>query len=158
MAADHGVPMLRVLGLLALSLLVHPAWAQGDTPRIQGVWLAFAGEVEGKPLPEDAFLEPQTIHFTDREYRIEVNGQLAEQGEYALSKGKSAWFIDFSVQKGPEAGRVHLGIAELKNNELKICINPGGVKERPDSFLTRPGSGRIILNLKKTGASSSSTR
>jgi uncharacterized protein (TIGR03067 family) len=115
-----------------------------DRMQLEGTWAAVSAETEGVKGTEE-FIKNFTLVFKEDM----VTGR--HKAKYEIDPTKKPKTIDVTPSEGPEKDKTIEGIYELKENELKVCIAMPG-KERPTAFESKPGSGTVLLVLKKEKA------
>jgi uncharacterized protein (TIGR03067 family) len=114
-----------------------------DKEKIKGVWKIVSGEQGGKALPEDKLQEVANVEITDTKIILKAKGK-EEAVAYTLDPTKKPTAIDL-VQRDEKL----LGIYQLAGDDLKICWNEPGDKDRPTEFATKNGSQTRLLVLKR---------
>jgi uncharacterized protein (TIGR03067 family) len=95
------------------------------TPTLQGKWQVVGFERWGGPWKEMADAG-QTWDFSERELSCPDNAPLAVQGTYRIRHRE----IDIKTPKGREIP----GIYSLDGDTLKLCLNCGDCRIRPEGF------------------------
>jgi uncharacterized protein (TIGR03067 family) len=111
---------------------------RGDYAKLQGRWVVFRCERDGATMPERngrAFIyEGKTVHLdTDK-----------GRENYVLHEDTNPKRIDFVDGHNPPI----LGIYKLEDDTLVTCSADPGL-ERPTSFSTSPGDGRILTHTRR---------
>jgi uncharacterized protein (TIGR03067 family) len=134
--------ILLTVGLTALA--AGPDATKDDLKKGQGEWKIVAVELSGRDLT-DSFKEAKA---TVKEDKVTLN----------LGRGQPlAWTIKLDATTRPKCvdfkndkGETREGIYELKDDDLKVCVSiKASVAERPDDFVTREGSERILWKLRR---------
>ncbi len=145
----------RHLVLLAFVFILPVVMAAGpaadDKTALEGVWNAQSMEANGKPAPPEAV---KRTRFTFKGDKLLVRGNYDDDREeecsYQTDTTKSPKQLDFTP---PKEKKPLLGIYELKDDELKLCIRHASSSEgRPDKFSTKPESKLILIVFKKAKA------
>jgi uncharacterized protein (TIGR03067 family) len=119
----------------------------GDQTALQGVWVAQSMEIDGKPVSDE---DLKHMRFNFQEDTVIIRGNHNNDDEetmqYTIAPYKPLKEIDIT----PPQGKSILGIYELKDGELKLCLrhasSPSG---RPSEFSTKPDTQLVLLSLKK---------
>lgn len=146
-----------------------PAHVDGLTPekelaRLEGVWEVTSMVSNGKPLPQD---RTQGARFVFRKGTLTMTSPDAKEEDKALvrldpqrdpkqidllsrpksgpSQEKTSSLID-ELQE-----RTALGIYELREDSLRICLSPSDCLRRPSSFKSEEHSGDDLITLKRPG-------
>jgi uncharacterized protein (TIGR03067 family) len=122
-----------------LIFLLHTAF--GSTPdqdrhALEGKWRAIEATSNGQP-PPPGMLEKLTLVFRDN--TISVMG--APPTRFTLDTNLTPSRIDILNS------RHQVGIYELKDDILKLCIGMDG--DRPKAFHTEPGTDHTFMRLKR---------
>lgn len=127
--------MLRATALLVTVGLLGPADAPNKgaaAGKLEGAWKAVKGSDHGTRI------EPATVKMTlilkGGKYTVKVNDTVVGSGTYTVDASKSPGHIDTTSSTGPDAGKVDLGIFELKGDTLKTAFDKPGQKTRPGGF------------------------
>jgi uncharacterized protein (TIGR03067 family) len=143
--------LMRVVLLLGVVGLLSAAEANGkvdsaELKKLQGTWALVSGEMDGKPLPDEAVkknkmtwkqgaIELDSPHQSKEPIKAQVTG---------LDSSKTPHEMTFKRSKGPSAGKDIKGIYVFDGaDSFKVCFDPSG-KARPKELATTPGSGYIL--------------
>jgi uncharacterized protein (TIGR03067 family) len=127
--------MLRVTALLVTVGLLGAADAPNKgaaAGKLEGTWKAVKGSDHGNPIEPAMF--KMTLTLKGGKYSVKVNGMEVGSGTYTVDASKSPGHIDTTSGTGPDAGKVDLGIFELKGDALKTAFDKPGQKTRPGGF------------------------
>jgi uncharacterized protein (TIGR03067 family) len=143
---------LLVIGIAVCLIGANPAQedqAKKDREQMQGAWKAVSGELGGQEFPEDGLKQGNMkMTFKSDKYTFEMTGN-QEEGKVKLHADKKPKAIDFSIESGDDKGKTQLGIYEIENGQLKICVAKAGETERPTEFKTKEGSPNVLIVMKK---------
>jgi uncharacterized protein (TIGR03067 family) len=135
------------LALLAL-LLIGGAALTDDKPktdktRLQGRWRTVAGEFGGQPFVKSE-ISDQIFEFKgDRVITIQGTVTMSAV-PYSLDESKKPKQFNFE----PDDSAIRPAIYELKDDELKICMDvPGGT--RPTEFKSKAGTRQKMWTLQR---------
>lgn len=148
---------LRTLSLFAISFLLIGTAAADDAPlakedearndlqRLQGTWRLESFDDAKKTKIDPA---KRTL-FVGAELSILRDGDKVLQiGTLRLTTGKTPRRIDVAVRKGQHEDTTMLGIYELTDDTLKVCIDPEG-EGRPSKFESKADTSRYVAVYKR---------
>ena len=151
---------MRVLPLLAFAgvgLVLSSAGsayqqdsAKDDRARLQGEWAIVSVQIEGQTLTMDQLKEARLV-IQGKKYSFKL-GDTRLELTYQMDAGKTPRTIDLRVVEGAEKGKVYLGIYKFENDQYKICRATTPEGSRPGEFVTRPGSGHMMVVWKRGAA------
>jgi len=136
-----------VIAFLTLLVISGPAITDDkpktDKDRLQGRWRTVAGEFGGK-----AFVKSE---INDQIFEFKGDRVITIQGDvtmsavtYSLDETKKPKQFNFE----PDKEAIRPAIYELKDDELKICMDvPGGT--RPTEFKSKSGTRQKMWTLKR---------
>ena len=122
--------------------------AADDKDSLQGVWLAQSMESDGNSAPKEAV---ERMRFTFKEDTLLVKGNFnddrEEQCTYKIDAKQSPKHLDFTP---PKQDKPILGIYEIKDDQLKLCLRHGGSSGgRPSEFSAKRDSGMVLMVFKR---------
>jgi uncharacterized protein (TIGR03067 family) len=120
-----------------------------DIDLLQGTWYVSALEVDGQKMAA-AMLGAAQIVIEGSRFTSTGMGAVYE-GTIELDTSKKPRHLTMHFNSGPEKGNKNLGIYEMKNDTLRICLATRG-NERPSRFATKGGNGFALETLTKTRA------
>jgi len=138
--------------LTCLCVLLLPLALTGSTKKdldiFQGTWIAQSLQYDGQDVTNEIKL---SLIFKDDTATVEGQGDV--KTEYARIKIKldpdaRPKTIDITVVAGNQKNVAMKGLYELKEDELKLCVNVFG-KDRPTAFESAGGSNIALLTLKR---------
>jgi uncharacterized protein (TIGR03067 family) len=145
---------------MLLVILASAAAAAGpakkDLKPLQGRWEIEANVVDGRAFPKGLLKKARVIIKGDK--MTQKPELVNEDGEFKVgdpagftvtievNAAKTPRHLDVVVAAGKEKVRARGGIYALKKDTLKICFNP---KARPRDFMSKAGSGNILLVLQR---------
>jgi uncharacterized protein (TIGR03067 family) len=134
----------------ALVLRAEPApllGADKDAANLQGTWAIVSVEIEGKLLAMDNLKASRlTIHGKRYSFKL---GQTELEFTYKLNVSQSPKAIDLIGVAGQEKGKVYQGIYKFDKDRYIICRGITPERSRPTEFVTRPGSGHMMVVWKR---------
>jgi uncharacterized protein (TIGR03067 family) len=144
--------MLRCMMLT--SALVLAVQGGGDDPStkdldaMQGVWKVVELFEKGMKLTAKE-TDPVDIVMLGAKMVVNDDGKFREEITLKLDAKQKVKAVDFNYTKGPNLGKVELGIYELKGDTLKICINEKKNGARPTEFSSTKENEFSLVVLKK---------
>jgi uncharacterized protein (TIGR03067 family) len=137
-----------VLAALALSATVSAQTAPAapmskEATALQGVW--------DVTLFNDQAADAGAIalEFKDLTYAVYINGGVDETGTFALDASKTPWTFDLSIKEGNDAGKLQLGILEMKGEAIHGLLGTPGMSARPVSFDSADGAIEFVAVKRK---------
>ena len=124
--------------LCVVTALLMGAKAPKELETLQGNWQLSSGEMNGKPLPEKELKGKITIKGA--EYTLTIGDGEKVTGTQKLNTTANPKTIDIQNANGPDKGKTHLGIYEVKDDTFRVVFSAVG-KPRPTKFETHPDSG-----------------
>jgi uncharacterized protein (TIGR03067 family) len=121
---------LLSLALVALTLFTGqatPAQAPAlpkEVAALQGVWTV---TMMNDQDPGGAL----ALQFDGMKYAVLNNGATDETGTFKLDTTKTPWTFDLNIAEGNDAGKVQLGILEVKGDAIHGLLGTPGVATRP---------------------------
>ena len=141
---------LLSLALVALTLFTGqaaPAQAPAaalpkEVAALQGVWTVtlFNDQDPGGALG---------LQFDGMKYAVIFNGGVDESGTFKLDTTKTPWTFDLNIAEGSDAGKVQLGILEMKGDAIHGLLGTPGVATRPANFDSADGVIAFVAVKKK---------
>jgi uncharacterized protein (TIGR03067 family) len=138
--------------MLAIGLILAaavPAFAQTKPPAVpralvpfQGTWVLSGPS--GQPLTQDGEL---VITVTGDKYAQSVAGAVNERGSIKLDATKKPMWIDLHIAEGNDAGKIQLGLVDIKGDTMTGVLKVPGDTTRPASLA--PAEGVISFIAKK---------
>ena len=144
--------MRFILSLLVVGLVIVPRVAgqeivKKELEKLQGTWMFDSYEENGKQTPA-AELKDKRIFFGASQFIVKQGEELVQVGSVKLDPVDGHRDFDATVAAGPNKGTVMRGIYTLKDNVLKVCLDPDG-NERPKEFKTTAESGYLLVVYKR---------
>jgi uncharacterized protein (TIGR03067 family) len=137
-----------------LFMLCYVPWSADDRNQnakelapFVGVWQFDQVIVDGIKQPVPPFETNKMIITKDGRYTI-AQGPRITRGAIKIDSTKTPKHYDVVLNAGSNKSTTLLGIYELADDELKICL-PLRTKDRPSSFASNAGSGCIIHVFKR---------
>jgi uncharacterized protein (TIGR03067 family) len=139
--------------------LLLVVWKRGSTPagdkwkaiqselkRFEAKWRFVSIEIEGRPVPEEAFKEDSLV-LKGKKYTMTVHGR-STSGAFKIDPTVTPKAIDITITDGPSKDKTAKGIYELEGDTQKICVAAPG-QPRPTEFISKPDSGSVIQVLRR---------
>jgi uncharacterized protein (TIGR03067 family) len=118
-----------------------------ELEKLQGTWRYESYEESGKKTSADD-LKEKRVFFGANQFIIKKGDELVQVGSLKLDPIDGHRDIDATVIAGPNKGTTMRGIYSLKEDTLKVCIDPEG-NERPREFKTASDTGHYLAVLKR---------
>ncbi len=146
---------LRYLAALTAGLLVAadtppPKSAGPDYDKLQGGWRLVSVEVNGQPLAMEQLTDAR-LKVRGERYGFRL-GKTALEMTYRLRPDQQPKAIDLTLASGTNKGKTYFGIYRLEGDTYTICRPTEPGKERPTAFVTKPGSGLMLVVWKRQKA------
>jgi uncharacterized protein (TIGR03067 family) len=121
--------------------------ARKDHDALQGTWQVVALEQGGNKAPEED-LKRDSVRLVIKGDKLTftAGGAAAGEGTFKLDPEKKA--IDATVKRPDGKEEKSAGIYELKGDELRLFLAPGG-EGRPTRFESKAGSRAALLTCKR---------
>jgi uncharacterized protein (TIGR03067 family) len=142
---------LLSLALVALTLFTGQAVpAQAPTPApalskevaaLQGRWVV---TMINDQDPNGAL----ELQFDGNKYAVAGTGA-DESGTFKLDATKTPWTFDLSIEQGDDAGKLQLGILEVKGDAIHGLLGTPGVATRPAGWDSPDGAIAFVAVKKK---------
>src|SRR5438034_6834648 len=117
-----------------------------DYAKLEGTWRIVSLEVDGVKIPEETIKDSRLI-IKGKEFTMK-EPIATYRGNFIIDPSKKPKTIDIKFTEGPEKGNTSLGIYELNDGELKLCLTITA-KDRPKEFAAKPNSGHGLEVLKR---------
>lgn len=142
---------LLSIALVAFTLFTgQAAPAQAPAPALskevaalQGTWIVTL--FNDQAVPDDAF----SLQFDGNKYAVIANGGVDETGTFKLDTSKTPWTFDFTILEGSDAGKLQMGILEMKGDAIHGLLGTPGVATRPATFDSADGAVSFVAVKKK---------
>lgn len=140
---------LLSLALAALTLFTGqaaPATAPPlpkDVAALQGVWTVTLFNDQATP---DGAL---ALQFDGMKYAVIINGGVDESGTFKLDATKTPWTFDLTIVEGTDAGKLQMGILEMKGDAIHGLLGTPGLATRPANFDSADGVIAFVAVKKK---------
>jgi len=107
----------------------------GVLASLQGVWKMTT--TNGQDIT--AAGQEMTVTITGSNYAQALNGQVVEKGTFKIDEAKKPMTMDLSITEGDSAGKVQLGVFEIKGTTLTGKMGEPGTPTRPTDFTITEG-------------------
>jgi uncharacterized protein (TIGR03067 family) len=116
---------------------------------LQGKWKMVGVGKNGRFAPA-SFLANAKIYMTIQGdmYSVTNNGTLGDQGIIKLDTNQTPVHFDQYIQKGEDAGDIHLGIVRFKDGVLENFQAENG-SPRPNKFVTKWSDGASLAKFRR---------
>jgi RNA polymerase sigma factor (sigma-70 family) len=152
LAAGGLLMFLAVIGGVGLMLERSGALAavvpvvRTDRELLQGDWVVAAMTMDGRDASQEeieAFNKQKPLWVRGDEFNLPFDS------DYVLDTNAHPKRIDLTCRIMPPPNNFQIGIYEVTDDELKLCLGPICRDDRPKAFVTEPGSGRTLMILKR---------
>lgn len=114
-----------------------------EVAALQGTWAVTL--FNGQDAPEGAI----ALQFEGMKYAVVINGGVDETGTFKLDATKTPWTFDLSIVEGTDAGKLQMGILEMKGEAIHGLLGTPGVATRPANFDSADGAISFVAVKKK---------
>ena len=145
--------MHRIATLAAAMLFTGGVLAQGAKPptpaqaqaSLQGTWVitSFNGQAPGADDQQIALI------VTGDKYAQSQGGTINERGTFKVDTSKTPMAIDLNIVEGGDAGKLQLGVIEVKGDTLTCKLGQPGVGTRPSTMSMEEGYILVVAARKK---------
>jgi len=119
---------------------------QSELKRFEATWHFVSIEIEGRPVPEEAFKE-DTLVLKGKQFSSTIQGKTTN-GVFKIDPTVTPKAIEITLTDPPGKDKTMKGIYEMEGDTQKICMAAPG-KARPTEFVSKPDGSQIIQVLKK---------
>jgi uncharacterized protein (TIGR03067 family) len=117
-----------------------------EIQKLQGTWRIVSLEVEGAKM-EDVFVAGSKVMVSGEGFSTVAMGA-GYGGLLAIDATSDPYKLDMIFTYGPHAGARSLGIYRFEGDTWILCLGMAG-RERPEDFVTKPGSGHALEKLER---------
>lgn len=117
-----------------------------EIEKLQGTWRIVALEVDGNKMEEVFFGGSKMVVAAGAFTAVSMGA--AYGGILAIDALNDPYKIDMIFTYGPHAGSRSLGIYRFEADTWVLCLGMAGT-ERPENFVTQPGSGHALERLER---------
>jgi uncharacterized protein (TIGR03067 family) len=114
-----------------------------EVAALQGVWNITL--MNDEAAPDGAM----AVQFEGMKYAVIINGGVDETGTFKLDATKTPWTFDLTIVEGTDAGKVQLGILEMKGDAIHGLLGTPGEATRPANFDSADGAIAFVAQKKK---------
>jgi len=123
-----------------------------DLKQLEGTWRLALHEQDGfEVLDENATQKITVVISADGSWRLCDEEKEVNHLTSTIDPKKRPKTIDFTQTVGLKKGDQPLGIYEVSEESLRVCVAPSG-NERPSRFSTKLGSPNVILTFERVKA------
>jgi uncharacterized protein (TIGR03067 family) len=117
-----------------------------EIQKFEGTWIFISIVAEGKDAAEEV-VKNAKLTIQGRRFSLVYDREL-HTGIITVDPSKKPKTIDVIYSSGDAKGKKSLGIYEIRNDALKVCM---GVVDtaRPTQFVSTPKSGHLLEVLKR---------
>ncbi len=122
-------------------------------PEIEGRWVAFEGQEDGRARQIDPAAPPQ-LEFKDRTFRLTDGKKQYLFGIHTVpvKNGHGMWFFHPEKDLAKELDYKAIGLLKVADGRLTVCLcldNAMAVKGMPEDFKAPADSGRLLLEFRR---------
>lgn len=143
------MPLKSCFAVFLVVLFCQPANdAKKDLERMQGTWVMYALEINGKDVPAD---KTQNTFLTIKAdvYMTKVKDKEVPGFRLKLDPSKTPKAVDM-IQTQPDGSeKLSKGIYTFEKDTLKICRGLAPEQDRPNQFATWPNTNYFVVTWKK---------
>ena len=140
---------LLSLALIAFTLFTgQAAPAQAPTPALSKEAAALQGRWVVTLLNDQDPQGALELQFEGNKYAVAGAGA-DETGTFKLDATKTPWTFDLTIVEGSDAGKVQMGILEMKGDAIHGLLGTPGVATRPANFDSADGVIAFVAVKKK---------
>jgi len=141
------IALLATLGLAAVAV-ADDAADKKDKEKLQGTWMAVAGETEGKDDPE---AKDHALLIEGDKFSIKKGDTVIVRGTFKINASKSPKTMDMEITDGPEKvkDKAAQAIYAVDGDELTWCVGEPGSGERPEKLATKEGVKHMLVKFKR---------
>jgi len=110
--------------------------AAKEQAAIQGTWMVTSMNGQN---PADQGGEIFLV-FTGNKYQVVINGAVDESGTFTLDAAKKPTSFDLTILEGSDAGKLQMGIVEIKGDIAQGLLTAAGSTARPADFNSNDGA------------------
>ena len=120
---------------MAASLMASGTQLTTTPSTLQGTWRLTS--LNGRAIPAQG---PQiTLSIVGERYQQATDGKVTERGTLKLDGSKQPMTVDLAITEGDDSGKAQLGIVELTDGTLRMCLDTPGAGQRPSGFGVKDG-------------------
>jgi len=152
------VVLLLILPAALPTAIGNTAWAARQTAgqaapapalskeatALQGIWTVTLFNDEAAP---DGAL---ALQFEGMKYAVLANGGIDETGTFKLDTTKTPWTFDLDIKEGNDAGKIQMGILEMKGDAIHGLLGTPGAGVRPANFDSADGAVAFVAVKQKS--------
>jgi uncharacterized protein (TIGR03067 family) len=105
-----------------------------EATALQGTWNVTLFNEQA--VPEGAV----ALQFDGLKYAVLQNGGVDETGTFKIDATKTPWTFDLTIVEGSDAGKLQLGILEMKGEAIHGFLATPGATTRPANFDSADGA------------------
>ena len=114
-----------------------------STRTLEGTWRITS--LNGRQVPD---VGPQTtLSIIGERYQQALDGKVSERGTLKLDASKRPVTIDLVITEGDDSGKTQLGIVEVVDGLLRMCLDTPDAGQRPSEFAVK--SGALLIEARK---------
>ena len=120
---------------MAASLMASGTQLTTTPSTLQGTWRLTS--LNGRAIPAQG---PQiTLSIVGERYQQATDGKVTERGTLKLDGSKQPMTVDLTITEGDDSGKAQMGIVEVTDGTLRMCLDTPGAGQRPAEFAVKDG-------------------
>ena len=120
---------------MAASLMASGTQLTTTPSTLQGTWRLTS--LNGRAIPAQG---PQiTLSIVGERYQQATDGKVTERGTLKLDGSKQPMTVDLAITEGDDSGKAQIGIVEVTDGTLRMCLDTPGAGQRPSEFGVKDG-------------------
>jgi uncharacterized protein (TIGR03067 family) len=120
---------------LAASLIASDTQHTITPSALQGTWRLTS--LNGRSIPGQG--SQITLSIVGEKYQQAIDGKVTERGTLKLDASKQPVAIDLAITEGDDSGKTQIGIVEITDGTLRMCLDTPGAGQRPSEFGVKDG-------------------
>jgi uncharacterized protein (TIGR03067 family) len=137
--------IIVVLGVWIAARAGADEAGEKELQKLQGTWIFISIVVEGKDAAQEVVRNAK-LTISGRRFSLKYDQEF-HSGLIFVDPSKSPKTIDVIYSSGADKDKKSLGIYELRNDALKVCIGLADAS-RPTEFVSKPNSRHLLEVLK----------
>jgi uncharacterized protein (TIGR03067 family) len=143
--------MKRVALLVSSFALLLVVAVQAEDPKkslekLKGSWVITAMTVDGN---DNDNAKGDTLTIDGDKWSVKTQSGEEMEGTLKVGAKDKLLTIDIAFTKGNESGKTALGLYEVADSSLKLCMSMPGESDRPADLSAGAGSKRMLIVFKK---------
>lgn len=138
--------LFLALATTAVALDAKDEALKKDRKYFEGTWRVIEAKINGNQGGEDAVRTITVIFDADGAWTLRLDNKEVGKGTSTIDPLKSPKTIDLTQTEGDDKDKQTIGIYEIDENTLKVCLGPPE-RDRPTEFDSIAGYEHILVTL-----------